>query len=107
MNENPIAAKRRAEWERIRRQGLVRYLVVRGVFLRGIPLALVVLVALSVLQGRPLDRATLLAPDFLGRVLLATLLFSAGGMLSSYARWRSLDLHFAAEEEEAGGKPRS
>jgi hypothetical protein len=94
MAEHPIEIRRRAEWERIRATGLPTFLLVRGVLLRGIPMALAVMLLLVVLQGDSFDRATLLDPAFLARLGVATLLFSLGGMLSAYARWRALDARF-------------
>jgi len=99
MSATPSEARRRAEWERIRARGLTRYLLVRGILLRGVPMAIAVILLLTGLRGGSLDRRALLAPDFLARVVVAVLLFSVGGMVSAYARWRSLDLRFGDRDE--------
>jgi NhaP-type Na+/H+ or K+/H+ antiporter len=83
----------RAEWEGIRRRGLARYLLARAL-LRGIPMAIALMLLLEVLQGRPIDRELLLDRAFEARLWIAAALFAAGGALSGYARWRSLDAIF-------------
>lgn len=100
MAEHPIAAKRRAEWERIQRGGVWPYAIRRGL-LRGVPMGLAIVLVLEMLQGRPLDASLLRDPALLGRFALAVVLFSLGGMISAHARWRALDLRFgeAAREE--------
>jgi hypothetical protein len=86
----------RAEWERIREQGLPRYLLVRGALLRGIPMAIALILLLEVLQGRSIDRELLLDRAFEWRLWGAAALFSLGGAFSAFARWRSLDAIFGA-----------
>jgi hypothetical protein len=92
MAEHPIEAKRRAG-ERMRAGGLARHLVLRGVLLRGIPMGIAVVLLLDLLQGAPAG-ASWREPAFLARFVLAVALFSLGGMLSAYARWRALDTRF-------------
>lgn len=98
MAEHPLEAVRRAEWERIRAQGVGRFALVRGLR-RGIPMGLVLIFLLEVLQGRTPGPEWLRDPGLLARFALALLLFSLGGMVSAYARWRALDARFGA----AGG----
>jgi hypothetical protein len=43
--------------------------------------------------------ANLRDPAFWVRFVVATALFSLGGIVSSYARWRSLERHFGDEEQ--------
>lgn len=99
MAEHPIAARRRAEWERIRRGGVWPYAIRRGL-LRGVPMGLGIVLLLEILQGRPLDAGLLREPALLGRFVLAVVLFSLGGMISTYARWRALDLRFGEAARE-------
>jgi hypothetical protein len=99
MAEHPIAARQREEWERIRRTGLWPYAIRRGL-LRGIPMALVIIAILEMAQGHPLGFAALRSPDVLLRFAVAVVLFSLGGVVSAYARWRSLDLRYGAHAEE-------
>lgn len=98
MPENPIEAQRRAEWERIRRTGVWPHAIRRGL-LRGIPMGLGIILLLELLQGHPLD-GMLRDGALLARLALAVVLFSIGGVVSTYARWRALDLRFGAAREE-------
>lgn len=99
MAEHPIAAARRAEWERIARMGVWPYAIRRGL-LRGIPMGLGIILLLELIQGRPLDASLLRDGGLLARFVLAVALFSLGGVFSGYARWRALDLRFGAPREE-------
>lgn len=99
MPEHPIEARRRAEWERIRRTGVWPHAIRRGL-MRGIPTGLLIIVVLELLSGRPLDASRVRDGELLGRFALAVLLFSLGGIVSTYARWRALDLRFGAPREE-------
>ena len=93
MRESPIDARRR-EWERIRKQGRPAFLLVRGVLYRGIPMAIAVVVLLGLVQGDGSFASMLRDPGFLLRLLVATALFSVGGIVSAYARWRALEAQF-------------
>lgn len=99
MPEHPLEAKRRAEWEAIRRRGVWPWAVGRGL-LRGVPMGIGIILLLELLQGRPLELGSLRDPALLGRSVLAVLLFSLGGMISAYARWRALDLRFGPARAE-------
>jgi len=99
MAEHPLEAHRRAEWERIRRTGVWPHAIRRGL-LRGIPTGLLIIVALELLSGRPLDASRLRDGELLARLALAVVLFSLGGVVSTYARWRALDLRFGTPREE-------
>jgi hypothetical protein len=99
MPEHPIEAPRRAEWERIRRTGIWPYAIQRGL-LRGIPLGIVIILLLELAQGRSLGAELFRDPAVLGRFALAIVLFSLGGVVSTYARWRALDLRFGAGAKE-------
>jgi len=87
------SAGSRAEWEGIRKRGLARHLLTRAL-LRGLPMAIALMLLLEVLQGRTIDRELLLDRAFETRLWIAAVLFSVGGALSGYARWRSLDAIF-------------
>lgn len=99
MAEHPIAARQRQEWERIRRTGVWPFAIRRGL-LRGVPMGLVIIAILQLVEGHPLGFASLRDPEILVRFLVAVVLFSLGGVVSSYARWRSLDLRYGAHAEE-------
>jgi hypothetical protein len=58
-----------------------------------------IVLLLELLQGHPLD-GMLRDGALLGRLALAVVLFSIGGVVSTYARWRALDLRFGAAREE-------
>ena len=103
MAEHPLDAKRRREWDRIRVGGLARFLVVRGLLLRGLPMALAVALLLDLLNVAT-PGGGWREPGFLARLGVAALLFSMGGMLSAYARWRALDARFGeAARNRTGG----
>lgn len=99
MAEHPLESRRRAEWERIQRTGVWVHAIRRGL-LRGIPTGLLIIVVLELLSGRPLDASRLRDGELLGRFALAVALFSLGGVVSTYARWRALDLRFGTQPEE-------
>jgi hypothetical protein len=106
MAESAIEAKRRAEWERLRAGGLRRFLVVRGVLWRGLPMAVLVAVLLATMRD-PRGAAPIWRdPGFLVRFALAVLFFSVGGMLSAYARWRALETRFGGEQRPAAVRPK-
>jgi hypothetical protein len=99
MAEHPNESQRRAEWDRIRRSGVWPWALQRGLA-RGIPMGLLILVALELVQGRTLDARMFTDPALLGRLALAIALFSVGGAVSAYARWRALDLRFGPTRAE-------
>ncbi len=86
----------RERWERIRQGGLVPYLVSRGV-LRGLPMAAAVIAVVELLSGAGAER--LRDPDLYVRLLVAGALFSVGGAVSAWARWKGM----AARYEDDGG----
>jgi len=91
----------RAEWEQIRARGLTRYMLVRAL-LRGVPMAITLVLVLELLQGRTIDRELLLDRSFEWRLWVAAALFSLGGALSAFARWKSLDALFGARADAGG-----
>lgn len=99
MPERPIDAPRRAEWERIRRTGVWPYAIRRGLA-RGIPMGIVIILLLEWIQGRTFGAELFRDPVVLGRFALAIVLFSLGGFVSTYARWRALDLRFGEAAKE-------
>jgi len=99
MPEHPLEAQRRAEWERIRRTGVWPHAIRRGL-MRGVPMGLVIILVLELIQGRKLGVELFRDPEVLGRFALAVVLFSLGGVVSTYARWRALDLRFGAQRAE-------
>jgi len=78
------------EWRKARAVGLRSFLVT-GALRRGIPMALLVLVLLETVDGPGFSRARLFSVDFAERVLFVFSVFLAGGTLSSFARWKSLE----------------
>lgn len=84
----------REEWQSIRAAGRNRYLFVWGVLGRGIPMALVVMAVFLLLEGKPLDTDLLRDGSQWLRFLAAAGLFSIGGIVSSYARWRAMEQRF-------------
>ena len=100
MAEHPIEAKRREEWEHLRRHGVWPYALRRGL-LRGLPMGLGIILLLELFQGKELGFSMLRDPATLGRFVVAVLLFSVGGIIQAYGRWRALDLRYgeAARKE--------
>ncbi len=88
----------RDEWEQIKAGGRTRFLLLFGVLGRGIPMALVFLIVFLYLEGRPFDASLLADPKEWLRFLLAAALFSIGGIASSYARWRAMEVRFEKED---------
>jgi hypothetical protein len=78
------------EWRKAQAVGL-RSFVVAGALRRGIPMALLVLAFLETVDGPGFSRARLLSADFAERLLFVFSVFLAGGALSSFARWKSLE----------------
>lgn len=76
------------EWERIREQGLQRF-VALGALRRGIPMSLAVILGLELMEGGSFTRHRLMTPEFLERVAMVFVIFLLGGALSSFARWKS------------------
>ncbi len=93
----------RREWERIRAGGLPRYLLSYGILVRGLPMALVVIVVIEWMRGGPPDASLLRDPDFYERALFAVAVFSLGGMASAWARWKAGESHFT--DEAGDGDP--
>ena len=93
-----VGSTTREEWEQIKAGGRARFLVLFGVLGRGIPMALVFLIVFLYLEGRAFDASLLRDGGTWLRFLLASLLFSLGGVASSYARWRAMELRFESEE---------
>ncbi len=84
----------REEWEEIKAAGRTRYLLLFGVAGRGIPMAVIFLVVFLFLEGRSFDASLLRATDVWLRFGAAAILFSLGGIASSYARWRAMEMRF-------------
>lgn len=83
-----------AEWEQIKAGGRTRYLLLFGVVGRGVPMAAVFLIVFLYLEGRAFDASLLRDGTVWLRFLLPAALFSLGGVASSYARWRAMELRF-------------
>ena len=85
----------RVRWQRIRDGGKVSYLLNQGV-MRGFPMAVAVIAAVEVLSGAGPER--LRDPALYERLLMAGGVFSAGGALSAWARWKGMEARY----EETG-----
>ena len=84
----------RAEWEEIKAGGRTRFLLLFGVIGRGIPMAALFLIVFLYLEGRDFDASLLRDGGVWLRLVAASVLFSLGGVASSYARWRAMELRF-------------
>ena len=76
-----------AEWDRIRARGKNWFLFSRGVLGRGVPMALVLALGIELYLGGRLPGA-LLGTAFLGRLALALVIFSVGGVLNAQMQWK-------------------
>lgn len=83
----------REEWERIRSRGRTRYLVAAGVLGRGLPMGVVVALAVEVLTGRPLPES-LLSLRFVLTLLAGIALFSLSGCIRAATLWRLAERRF-------------
>lgn len=84
----------REEWQTIRAAGRNRYLFIWGVLGRGIPMALVVMLVFLLLEGKALGPDLLRDGSQWLRFIAAAALFSIGGVVSAYARWRAMEQRF-------------
>ena len=96
-----LGTTQRSEWEKLKAGGRTRYLLLFGVVGRGLPMAAVFLIVFLYLEGRSFDTALLRDFGVWWRFLLAALLFSVGGIASSYSRWRAMELRFEGEGRDA------
>lgn len=77
------------EWEKILKKGKRHYLVISGLR-RGIPMGVALATAVEFILGNPFPDA-FGTPDFLGRALAASALFSISGAIRAGSRWNSLE----------------
>ncbi len=98
-----MAVLNREEWERIRAGGRTRYMLLWGVCGRGIPIALVLMVIFLALEGRSFDAELLRDTSLWIRFVLAAALFSVGGVVSSYNRWRQMEQRYGGDGPGAVG----
>jgi hypothetical protein len=94
-----VLARNAEEWERVRARGKRRFLIVRGVLARGLPMALVCAIGIEIYLGNALP-AAVRTPAFLGRLALALAFFSLGGALNAQMYWRLNERRFGGH---AGG----
>ena len=91
----------REEWEAIKARGRRRYVLMNGIFARGLPLALILMIVFIFLEGRPLD-AQLFKDGMLWlRFLGAAALFSIGGVATFYARWRAMEIRYDGSDADS------
>ena len=83
----------REEWHRVRERGRTRYLVLTGVVQRGLPMGVVVALAVEVLTGRPVPDS-LVSARFVFTVLAGAALFSVSGCIRAAAQWRLAERRF-------------
>lgn len=98
----PLGTTKRSEWESIKASGRTRYLLLFGVVGRGLPMAAVFLIVFLYLEGRPFDASLLRDSGVWLRFVMAAALFSVGGVASSYARWRAMELRFESGDSARG-----
>jgi hypothetical protein len=86
-------ASSETEWGRMQQMGRQQY-VLRGALRHGIPMAIGVALLIEVISGGTLSRERITSPEFLERLLLCLVVFSASGAISSFARWKSAESLF-------------
>lgn len=90
------------EWEKVRDGGRIRYAFLTGVVGRGVPIAVVLMVVFLALEGRSFSTELLQDPWVWGRFLLAAALFSVGGVISAFTRWRAMEQRYGMSRPESG-----
>ncbi len=75
------------EWQSVREAGKGAFLLKHGFLGRGLPLGLVMGVALEGLVGSGDFQAAVQGFEFWGRTLFAVAVFTASGCISSLANW--------------------
>jgi hypothetical protein len=88
-----VRLSNRDEWERVRAGGRTRYLVLTGVVRRGLPMGVVVALAVEVLTGRPVPDS-LASARFVFMVFAGITLFSLSGCIRAAAQWRLAERRF-------------
>jgi hypothetical protein len=83
----------RDEWDRVRVRGRARYLVLTGVVQRGLPMGVVVALAVEVLTGRPVPDS-LVSARFVFTVFAGVALFSLSGCIRAATQWRLAERRF-------------
>ena len=93
-------AASQTEWDRMQALGFSRF-VLRGALRHGIPMAVVVVLLIEVVSGTTLSRERVTSGEFLARVLLCLVVFTASGAISSLARWKSAESLFGKRDGRA------
>ncbi len=83
----------REEWDRVRVRGRTRYLVLAGVVQRGLPMGVVVALAVEVLTGRPVPDS-FVSLRFAFTVLAGVSFFSLSGCIRAATQWRLAERRF-------------
>jgi hypothetical protein len=83
----PLTDKQRARWEKTRRMGIRRYVLLYGMLLWGIPAGIVWVLAMS--SGLGWYRLPIL-------LLIALTVFPISGILFGRLMWRVLEARYAA-----------
>ena len=91
-----MVVRTREEWARLRRSGEWNFILRYGVLTRGLPMALVVSVAIELYLGGSFPEA-LRSPSFLGRFALAFVVFGLGGASTARMTWRLYERRFGDE----------
>ena len=75
-----------AEWAHVRARGKRAFLIRYGIVGRGLPLGILIAIAIEASLGGSLPGA-FVKPEFLGRLLLCIGVFSATGCLNANVSW--------------------
>lgn len=96
-----MRAYREEEWSRIRERGKPAFLIRHGFLGRGLPLGLIVALAIEATVGGSFPES-LREPGFWGRLLFAVAVFTTSGCVTAHFHWR---LHERRHGAEAVGGP--
>lgn len=88
-----MRAYREDEWKRVREQGKTAFLLRHGLLGRGIPLGVIVALAIELMLGGSFPEA-FREPAFWARLLFAVAIFTASGALSAHVNWRLHERRF-------------
>ena len=88
-----VPERSREAWERARAGGRTRFLLVRGVLARGLPLGVLMTVVIAGLEGTPLADAAV-TPRYWVVAVFCFLVFSATGSLAAWSRWQAMERRY-------------
>ncbi|MDX1648677.1 MAG: hypothetical protein R3263_02375 [Myxococcota bacterium] len=99
-----MRAYREDEWKRIRERGEAAFLLRHGLLGRGLPLGVIVAVAVELSLGGTFPEA-LREPGFWGRLLFAVAVFTVSGSVASHYNWKVHERRYGEGADGSGARP--